>query len=166
MSRRGPIYAIASAPAPGAVRFEVALRLDSPNKTRGAHWTVKHRSTKLWEHALGEALGTRHWKALVLRDTERERRRVTVALLYPSRRNFIKDADNLAFSVKPLNDALTRLRLLSDDSHAWLGQDVPTQGVSPDGRFWTVITIERDLTITPIISHEDPAKPSISAVSR
>lgn len=135
------VYAIAS-PTPDGVQIEIALNLESPNKTRGAHWTVKHRQTKRWEAALAGALGQRHLRALEQRPGIKEARVVRVERLVPSRRNFLKDDDNLAFSVKPLNDALTRLGLLADDSRAWLDQEI-RQGVSPDGRYWTILSIGR-----------------------
>jgi hypothetical protein len=60
----------------------------------------------------------------------------------PSARNFIRDDDNLRFAVKPLLDALKRQGYIKNDSRKWLEHPTPTQSVSPDGKDWTIVTIE------------------------
>ena len=68
--------------------------------------------------------------------------RLTVERQVPTRRHFIRDDDNLRFSVKPLCDALKRGGYIYDDSRKWLEHPTPTQSVSPDGQDWTIVTIE------------------------
>lgn len=133
--------------------IEVPRQLKSPNAWNGRHWRYKHRESQEWEKAIFYALaqqrgvrgvvgallvlGAFPWQAST------EKRTVTVTRIVPSKRNFIRDEDNLRFSVKPLNDALKRLGLIRDDSRKWLEQDTPTQEVSPSGQWVTRIRIER-----------------------
>ncbi len=69
--------------------------------------------------------------------------RVEVTRLVPSRRNFIRDTDDLRTTVKSINDALKHVRLIFDDSDRWLEQSTPTQAVSEDGRDWTLVRVSR-----------------------
>lgn len=137
------------------VEWWIAKRLDSPNEHRGGHWRTRHRETKAWERMLASALGApiavQGWSLIVgehrtptgkRRPTYRqERRRLEIEIHVPSRRNFIRDDDNLAFSRKPITDALKRLGLLCDDSRAWLDAPLPAQRVSDDGKCWTVVRL-------------------------
>lgn len=133
---------------------EIPRELKSPNQWQGRHWRYKQAETKAWEMdvavlmlvpearknlwAVLEALNTGPKEG---RRVCEERRSVTVTRLVPSSRNFIRDDDNLRFSVKPLNDALKRLGLIKDDNRKWLEQPMPTQQVSPTKTWSTVITI-------------------------
>lgn len=129
----------------------VPRQLKSPNTWNGRHWRYKHRESQEWEQAvfyliaaqrgvkgvLGAiyTLGAFPWPACTTRQM------VTVTRFVPTARNFIRDEDNLRFATKPLNDALKRLKLIHDDSRKWLEQDMPTQNVSGDGRYYTRIQI-------------------------
>lgn len=140
------------------LRLEIPRELKSPNRWQGRHWRYKHRETHEWEQAVWCAMLQQRPDmlrvppikalAMIFRGEPvfgcREERRVVVTRECPSRRNFVKDEDNLRFSVKPLNDALKRLGLIRDDSRKWLEQPMPTQEVSADGRWRT-----GDLTWTP-----------------
>lgn len=77
-----------------------------------------------------------HWQA-------DSRMRVTIERQVPSGHNFIRDDDNMRFSVKPLLDALKRQGYIKNDSRKWLDHPTPTQVVSADGRDWTIVRIER-----------------------
>lgn len=131
--------------------LRIPRRLDSPNTWHGAHWRVKHAISQAWEHEIWLA-ATQQGKRVPRVDDEGPvlkrrpesigRMRVTVTRYVKSARNLILDDDNLAFSVKPLNDALKRLGYLRDDSRTWLEQPTPTQHVSDDGTDYTVIIIE------------------------
>lgn len=113
--------------------------LKSPNKWQGRHWRYKHRETLAWESEIKVA-------ALLARralDRPECAVRVAVTRIVPSRRNFIKDDDNLRFATKPLNDALKRLGAIRDDSRLWLQQAMPTQEVSAHGTYETIIEIGR-----------------------
>jgi hypothetical protein len=137
------------------VTLRIPRELRSPNAWLWKHWRIKQRERETWEQEIAVALltdrGKRHLGAVLQamnaiqasRRTCDERRRVTVTRLVPSRRNFIKDDDNLRFSVKPVNDALKRLGLIHSDSRQWLEQSMPMQEVSPDGTYATIIEIER-----------------------
>lgn len=137
----------------GSIEFRIQKILRSPNEYLGMHWREKHRERKAWEAALTNAIvisqGVPAARALLgpgaaLRDCVgacRVRRRVEVIRLAPSRRNFVRDDDNLRFAVKPLLDALKRVGLIKDDRRQWIDLPVPTQDVSPDGCFWTWIAL-------------------------
>lgn len=132
------------------MRLVIRRELKSPNKWQGHHWRIKHRETIEWERAVwaqhaivnGTAAALRSVEAALRRHVPACRSRVIVTRLVPSRRNFIKDDDNLRFSTKPLNDALKRLGLIHDDNRKWLDQPMPTQEVSTSGGWATVIEID------------------------
>jgi Holliday junction resolvase RusA-like endonuclease len=139
---------------PGVViDVRIPRELKTPNVWNGRHWRYKHRETEAWEHdlfyAIAQHTGVRgvHGALLVLGAFSwqvcTEKRRVMVTRLMPSVRRFIRDEDNLRFCVKPLNDALKRLKLIRDDNRKWLDQPMPRQEVSRDGTCSTRIVIER-----------------------
>jgi hypothetical protein len=116
----------------------VPKKLESPNKTVWRHWRVLSRERQLWEallwttvarvercasvfalHALGRAPACSEPMAL------------TVYRFVRSAREFIKDDDNLAFSIKHANDSMKRIRLVKDDNRTWLQVSLPIQDVSP-----------------------------------
>lgn len=145
---------------PVSLVLKIPRRLESPNKSRGAHWRVRHQITQVWEQEIGWAIvamqaqqhgadvaeTTRYlmkWAEQVAREMPIPRRmRVSVERHVPSRRNFIQDDDNLRFSVKPLLDALKRQGYIKNDSRKWLEHPTPTQHVSEDGKDYTIVTIE------------------------
>ena len=135
-----------------SLTLRIPRRLESPNTWNGRHWRVKHKISQEWENdicgayyeqiagrqnALGCFVGPRKWEGIVV-----GRMRLTVERHVPSARNFIRDDDNLRFSVKPLLDALKRQGYIKNDSRKWLDHPTPTQHVSADGKDYTVITIE------------------------
>lgn len=134
-----------------ALELMIPRGLCSPNRDRGAHWSRRHRETRIWEqHIVAAALASpatrtayerlrliegerlvrtaRGWRVRIERRPAR--RRVEVTRLIHSRRERIRDADNLAFAVKPLNDALRRLGLIYDDSRRWLEQPLPDEAIT------------------------------------
>jgi hypothetical protein len=130
--------------------LKIPRRLESPNTWNGRHWRVKYRISQEWEQSIWiqaamlrgrpptvQEIARRH-----LCGADRRKMRVTVERQVPSRRNFIRDDDNLRFSVKPLMDSLKRQGYVYDDSRKWLEHPTPTQRVSDDGMDWTIITIE------------------------
>lgn len=141
------------------LEIRVPMRLESPNATRGHHWSRRHSETNTWEllisayapagHttwslvASATLVPARHGRRRVKLQRIRERRRVFVTRVVPSNRNFIRDEENLRFSTKPVNDALKRLGLIYDDSRRWLDQPLPAELVAPDRRDLTIIRIER-----------------------
>ena len=129
-----------------ALIFEVARKLDSPNTWR-AHWAVEHKLTQWWERTFETALALRgadpaYAKWLPTAPRAKGVRRVSVVRVVTSRRQFIKDDDNLRFTTKPINDALKRLGLIEDDRRELLEQPLPEQRVSPTGMAWTFVRIE------------------------
>ena len=137
------------------MRLEIPRVLDSPNIWQGRHWRVKHRLSQDWEDAIGRAfyvqiagaprdlltalgcaVGPKTWEGIIV-----GRMRLRVERHVPSRRQFIRDDDNLRFAVKPLLDALKRQGYIRDDSRKWLTHDTPTQHVGPA---MTVIELEPD----------------------
>ena len=137
---------------PACLVLRVPRGLKSPNVGRGAKWYGRHKETKAWEIDIWAAVMTRAGARSVLdvltldgrlnhASARKERRRVVVTRVVPSARNFLKDSENILFSLKPVNDALKRLGLIYDDSMKWLEQPMPTQEVGP--AWETVIQIER-----------------------
>lgn len=137
--------------------FRIARELKSPNSWNGAHWTVKHRESQEWERLLTIAVFTGGQAQrfsdcavflLALKSqreamtAEPQRLRVTIERHAPSERHFIRDDDNLAFTSKPVCDALKRLGYIHNDSQKWLDHPIPTQHVSADGQWWTIIRVE------------------------
>jgi hypothetical protein len=145
-----------------AIELRMPRRLESPNTWNGRHWRVKHRISQEWEHAIGSA-----WFARLAEEGKRKgqqagfgnaleaalgpkkaygfeapKMRVEVERHVPSSRNFIRDDDNLRFSVKPLLDALKRQGYIKNDSRKWLDHPTPTQHVSADGKDWTIVRIK------------------------
>lgn len=144
---------------PANVTLRVPRELASPNTWNGRHWRVKHRLSQDWEQALGAATADLFVKtekgiglpqALMAMCGPRiavgyvaERVRVAITRECPSQRNFIRDDDNLRFSVKPLLDALRRLGFIRNDSRKWIDLPTPEQRVSRDGKYWTEIAISK-----------------------
>lgn len=120
------------------VTVRVGRELRSPNRWRT--WRAEYDESQQWEAAFKG--GTRGCPATVLFPWPMGRRLVTIARLVPGRRNLLKDRDNRHFLGKPLVDAIKRLGWIKDDNERWLDQLPPTQDVSEDGRYWTVLTIE------------------------
>lgn len=144
------------------IELRIPRPLESPNRNRGAHWATRHRESAEWESEISVAIALLRvpiatwslvirtepyvskagaWKVRQVR--RRERRRVVVARHVQSAARFISDHDNLAFSTKPVLDALKRLAIIFDDSIAWLDKPPTTQHVTDDGSEFTVIRIER-----------------------
>ncbi len=137
--------------------LRIPRELPSPNTWNGRHWRYKHQLSQTWEQELlyasfemaagvtGHA-GSGAFSALaVLAQAKRSgpsRKRVSVTREVPSARHYIRDDDNLRFSVKPLLDALKRLGYIRNDSRKWLELPTPEQQVSADGHYWTDIIIE------------------------
>lgn len=144
---------------PANLTLRIPRELASPNTWNGRHWRVKHRMSQEWENAvggamidvfmarsgqrldffnaLGASLGPKKWIGY-----EAPKIRVTITREVPSARNFIRDDDNLRFCVKPLLDALKRQGYIRNDSRKWIELPTPDQKVSPDGKYWTEITLE------------------------
>jgi Holliday junction resolvase RusA-like endonuclease len=100
------------------------------------HWRGRHRLSRDWERDI--------WvlsKLTVDTLLPLTKRRLQVTRETPTRRQFIRDMDNLYGACKPLSDALKRLALIVDDSQKWLELAEPKQQVSADGKHWTVIEI-------------------------
>jgi hypothetical protein len=142
--------------AVGTVEIRLPHRLESPNKMLHAHWRLRTKDKHAWRTRLlmvmadAAKLSTvsayeQPYQALIDLcgyQPVTGRRIVRVERLVPSVRNFIKDRDNLTYSVKPLLDQVKKLGFLRDDSMEWIELVPPTQRVSDDGRDWTVIAIE------------------------
>lgn len=140
--RQGTLPASCRRDGPALI-FRLPRRLHSPNTwgVDGLSWR-KSAARGAFRVLLATAYAELSGAVLTVRPMqERRRMRAAVESLLSSSRKFIKDADNLRFSTKPLNDALTDLGLIRDDSQAWLEQDMPTQRVSDDGFDWTIVTL-------------------------
>ena len=125
------------------VELRIPRRLESPNTWNGRHWRVKHRISQDWEKEIWTAKVSVGMNAILeLKRNAIHKMRVEVERHVPSARHFIRDDDNLRFSVKPLLDALKRQGYIKNDSRTWLEHPTPTQHVSEDGKDYTVIRIE------------------------
>jgi hypothetical protein len=143
--------------------LRIHRELKSPNKTLWAHWRMKQAERQAWELVLLTAIARyggmetaagahllRRSLSLFVAAGVKERRRVVLTRLVPSTRNFIRDDDNLAFVGKPLFDAMKRIGLLYEDKREYLDAARPTQAVSPEKIYTTVIEIQTvPMTVTP-----------------
>jgi hypothetical protein len=69
---------------------------------------------------------------------------VAVERIVPAR-NFLRDDDNLQFASKSLLDALTRTRLIVDDSEQWLARERTMQRIAEDGHARTRVVLWPDV---------------------
>jgi hypothetical protein len=130
--------------------LELPKKLESPNKVIWGHWRKLGRERKDLEAMLWAAVC--RWRGVLSRAAVRTdgqlgvclaKMRVTITREVGSAREFIRDDDNLAFSAKPLYDALKRVGLIHDDQRTWLEVAPIEQRVSPDGRPRITIRLER-----------------------
>ena len=140
---------------PSNVTLRMPRDLVSPNTWNGRHWRVKHRISQEWELELGAAVcdlyrarGGRMGlvnalSAFMGPESAPPKVKVSITREVPSGRNFIRDDDNLRFSVKPLLDALKRQGYIKNDSRKWIELPTPEQKISSDGQFWTEVRLER-----------------------
>ena len=130
----------------------IPKKLESPNKTVWGHWRALSRERKAWDGLLRVAIANAHGRLSTtgLRESgawsaPTERMRLTVFRFVASRRQFIRDDDNLAFALKHANDALKSVGLVRDDDRAWLAQSLPQQDLSPiAGHPVTVFVLQPD----------------------
>ena len=137
----------------GRIEFRIQRVLRSPNTYLGMHWREKNRERKAWmaslSNAVVAAVGISRAQQLLGPESGipnctggcTVRRRVEVTRFAPTRRNFVRDDDNLRFAVKPVLDALKHLGLIRDDHRKWIELALPTQELSTDGTFWTWIAV-------------------------
>lgn len=142
----------------GRLEFRIQRKLRTPNEYLGMHWREKGRERKAWTahfaNALITALGVPCARALLGPGAPligcdggcTSRRRIEVIRWAPTPRNFIRDDDNLRFTVKPLLDALKHLGVIRDDHRKWLEVESPTQDMSHDGTFWTWVAVDQPRT--------------------
>lgn len=127
--------------------LRIGLPLMSGNHLAGAHWSTRDKDRVAWDVAIQNALilaaDVRTYpQYLALRAKARRiRMRLVITREVPSRRNFIKDDDDLMWSGKRLRDALKANKLFVDDSRKWLSYGLPEQVISADGQYWTDIVI-------------------------
>ncbi|HVL65765.1 MAG TPA: hypothetical protein VM364_00755 [Vicinamibacterales bacterium] len=140
--------------APGSWIFRIPREVRSLNATMWGHWRNAQREREGWEHELAGAIaayvvlrGLDGWRPgervaqqqLVGR---REYRRVQVLRLIPSARHRL-DPGNRRACDKHLVDAMKRVGLITNDNAKWLEHGEPLEMVAPDGKFWTVIQLDR-----------------------
>ena len=121
--------------------FRIERELPSPNRLLGGHWRTTHREKQAWAAAFTAALITARGAAALRPAPCQGRRRITITRLVPSAAALIRDVDNLAFSAKHLVDALRDVKLIVDDTPAWADRPLPTQAVSADRTWWTIVEV-------------------------
>lgn len=83
------------------------IELSAPNQMLRTYWTVRYKQQKDYILLLNAAIEDTH------RAKPGEKRRLEI---FSYRKKLLRDKDNLYFSVKILLDAMTKTRLLWDDS--------------------------------------------------
>jgi hypothetical protein len=155
--------------SPRAWIFRLPHELRTPNATIWRPWTGLAADRARWERAfraeIREWLSMRTIAGWTPHDSlawphllaHKERRHLTVTRYVPSPRHFMRDERNLQFSIKGLEDALVHAQLIVDDRREWLTCDPVTQHVSPDGKFYTVVLLQRpDLSGAEVRHGETP----------
>lgn len=149
-------------PAEGHVRqlgdghWEIRIKreLRSPNRS-GFAW-MRRREREEWRRAITNAVAiyagvttaagvqmVKRTLSLFVPAGVKERRRVVITRLAPSTRRFIRDDDNLNYASKQLLDELKVAGIIYEDRREYLERPMPTQAVSEDKEFWTVLEIQR-----------------------
>lgn len=173
-----------------ALEFRIARRLDSPNTFRRSHMTL-HKLMSWWRQAFEQAIALhrghlsmaahglewpedrldplrpfRRVKLEKIRIVPRElRRRVQLVRQVPSARNFLRDDDDLAYTAKPVHDALTNAGIIADDGRAYIDTAPPRQVVGLGD--WTIVTVSpasADYTRPEIERVEDPPAADMPAI--
>jgi hypothetical protein len=155
--------------SPRAWIFRLPQPLKTPNATIWRPWTGLAADRARWERAFRTEI--HEWVAMRMIAgwtqpdslawphllAHQERRHLTVTRYVPKRAHFIRDERNLQFSIKGLEDALVHAQLIVDDRREWLTCDPVTQHVSPDGKFYTVVLLQRpDLSGAEVRHGETP----------
>jgi len=105
------------------ITIRIQRQLLSPNAYLGRHWREKNRERKRWQAHIVNAIASSCASSVVRELVSNEVlpggqghcdqvRRVAVTRFAPHVRRFIKDDDNLRFSVKPILDALKHVGLI------------------------------------------------------
>lgn len=98
----------------------------------------RYGDTQAWEKEIARATITSSDDSLG--PCSKQRLRLSITRLAPSKAFFL-DRTNLAGGVKGLEDTLVRLEYLVDDCEEWEDGPHVSQGVSDDGKYWTVVTL-------------------------
>lgn len=131
----------------GVITWTLPRKLQSLNKLRG--WRARHGDTKGWEREIDGA--TIIFNDMSLGPGSGRRLRLEVVRQAPNVR-FKLDKVNLFGGIKGLEDALVRLNFLVDDSEIWEDGPWPTQTVSSDKKYWTVIRLLEPKPDAPLIT--------------
>lgn len=99
---------------------------------------ARYGDTKAWETQFVRAKITESDHSLG--PCSKQRLRLEVRRLSPTKAFFL-DRTNLAGGVKGLEDSLIRLEYLVDDCEEWEDGPYVSQGVSEDGKYWTIVTL-------------------------
>jgi hypothetical protein len=130
----------------GVITWTLPRKLQSLNKLRG--WRARHGDTQGWEREINQAKIL--CNDMSLGPGSGRRLRLEVVRLAPNPR-FKLDKTNLAGGIKGLEDALVRLSFLVDDSEIWEDGPWPSQSVSSDKKYWTVIRLMAPKPEDPIV---------------
>lgn len=116
-------------------------------------WTLprKIRSLNVLKNGLARYSDTKSFETQIVKaeiissdaslgPCSKQRLRLEIIRLAPNR-NFYLDKTNLYGGCKGLEDALVRLEYLVDDCEEWEDGPYATQGISQDGKYWTIIKL-------------------------
>lgn len=120
----------------GTITWVLPRKLASLNRLRT--WRARHGDTQAWEKEFERTRVSAN--DLSLGPCTSRRLRLEVIRLAPTDKYYL-DMTNLAGGVKGLEDALVRLQFLVDDSVRWLDGPHCSQGVSKDGKYWTIVRL-------------------------
>lgn len=145
--RRGAITRTA-----GRVELRLPKRLPSPNEVAKLSWRARHYGLRrAWLEVIQTAAidSCRSGKAFAVQTSAAgavgwmappDRAHVEVLRLVRQAGHLMTDQDNEQASVKQLLDCLKATGFILDDRRPYASSHV-TQGVSPDGQDWTIVTI-------------------------
>jgi hypothetical protein len=128
-------------------------------------WRVDHGEREAWRKLLSEALHGTDMSAYGAPFPVTTRMKLEVMRLAPNKR-YMMDNDNLAASIKRLQDSLKEAGFLVDDNPRWLESHI-VQGISDDKKYWTIVTLSEaegsKVYSFPVVSVKEEAKRRLEA---
>lgn len=124
--------------ANGTITWTLPRKLLSMNKLQGG--LSRFWDTKAWEREFLSAVVVSQDGSLAVGSGLRLR--LDIVRFAPTKKWFL-DRTNCAGGCKGLEDALVRLTYLVDDNEQWEDGPYPTQQVSEDGKYRTIVRLSK-----------------------